>query len=854
MSVALASRTQKEESPKKKVTWRHITTKSDFVRALKVLRKYVEVAPFKDDWGVFQPARLAVDCETFRPDGNRKKFPFARWDGNDFEFRIRLLQVGLDPLYDGYFSDRQFLFDVVELGIDYVIAGLQDILEHKDVVCIGHSTQYDGALLDWHGCNPKWIDTKLISQVRLSGKRTTHRLIDLYKRLIPRSKFIELTGMSQKQYSDDMKKFGQEADWSEPCLSPKLLQYAADDVRLIWWAWDRLMDQIEDHEHKYERKFPDGQGVQTVITWEHKILPVFTRMEQRGLKVDWEYHRDVVVPLLELKRDEARAKFYKWKEFRRKKNPNEHDYTYTLTVSHQGHYDVSLIAKQIRSEVNRLACKSSISNLSVTSGRHAEGDHVFLKWSGTEDTTDYVLDVANTWLGGIAKCQENVLLNFDYYETMQNILTKVLGFPVKSAAAKKLRRFKDGADERQSEILTWILRYSKAKTYASKFGRNFQRHINARGYTHPSWHQIGSESNEIVTGRSSCSDPPLMQMPSKDFLFNYDGDNGVAAPELFRSMFVPPEDGVFINADYKQIEVCMMAWESGDERLCQVIREDADTHAVTAGMVKKFGKVAQLPDDIDIHELADGIEKSERNKMGKPINFGMSYLMGATSLIDHAWDMTDGEVVLDMDESKRIIRHFFTLYDGLKRAIDKTEQKVCRRAYAEETVAYGQDGSELGISHESTWGRHRFLYLPDYHWAGQIEPEKLDQDYNPTGDRWYYNEFKRRVSKMRRDGWNFKIQGACANLLKASEYYVDRALEKAFAKHPKWNSRLFGLHLVLHDELLVSVPNDRKSIELGKRIVEREMLRAAAEMIDFKVVPVKVQIGVGRNWYAASPK
>jgi DNA polymerase I-like protein with 3'-5' exonuclease and polymerase domains len=829
------------------VTWKHVTTKDDLLRSVKVLKQYRQQT-YVDDWGVEQPARFAVDLETYRPDGDRTKFPRPIWDGTDWEFRTRLLSIGLDPIHDEFaIRDKQFLFDVKELGEPLVIAALQDLLESTP--CIGHSAHYDDGCLDTYDIHPHWIDTKLLGQVKLSGKKCTHYLMDYYRRCIPKSKFFELTGMTHSDYADQMKGQMQKSDWSVPVLSRRQLTYASHDVRCLWYVWDKEGDWIEEHQDRYERNFPDNKGIQFVNKWEHRILPVFVGMEQRGIRVAKQYHTEVVIPLLEEKRDEARSKFKKWKEFRRpKKDPNFHAVSYVCDPDQN--INVAPLAKNVKAEILG-QLKGKITSLSVRSKAHNDGDKIFVSWVGEPETVDIIRDCASVWLDNLAKEFDDSLISIGHPETLQKAISKVMGFRVPTSKAKFLRRLLNDADERQAEILTWILRYNKAKTYASKFGRNFRKHITKRGYFHAHWHQLGSEHNEIVSGRSSCSDPPLMQMPSRDKLFTYSEGGGVGAAELLRSLMLPPVGGVFINADYSQIEPCLVAWVSRDVRLCRAIREGIDLHKLTAGIVKKLGDMDEIPDDIDLQWVCEGITKEERNKMGKTLNLGIGYGMGPAALVDHVWDMTEGELVWDTKQARRNIEKYFEFYPGVRKAIDKCEAKVCRKIKSSGTIAIGQDGSELGIS-QALDGRHRFLYLPKALW--DVDPDILEEDYNPNRQRYFYNEFKRRVNKMRLDGWNLVIQATAATILKMAEYYVDRALNKAFANHPKWNPRVYGLHLVLHDELLVSVPDDPESIALGLKIVEQEMLRAAAYFVDFDIVPMKVGIASGSNWFAASPK
>ena len=74
----------------------------------------------------------------------------------------------------------------------------------------------------------------------------------------------------------------------------------------------------------------------------------------------------------------------------------------------------------------------------------------------------------------------------------------------------------------------------------------------------------------------------------------YSGKNGTG--KLIRKVFVPQEGYVFIDADYSQIELRILAHCSGDAHLIQAYREAQDIHRMTASQVFKtpFDEVTDL--------------------------------------------------------------------------------------------------------------------------------------------------------------------------------------------------------------------------------------------------------------------
>ena len=79
---------------------------------------------------------------------------------------------------------------------------------------------------------------------------------------------------------------------------------------------------------------------------------------------------------------------------------------------------------------------------------------------------------------------------------------------------------------------------------------------------------------------------------------------------LIRKVFVPEEGFVFLDADYSQIELRVLAHMSGDEKLIQAYREAEDIHRLTASQV--------------FHVPLDEVTSLQRRN-AKAVNFGIVY-------------------------------------------------------------------------------------------------------------------------------------------------------------------------------------------------------------------------------------
>lgn len=77
-----------------------------------------------------------------------------------------------------------------------------------------------------------------------------------------------------------------------------------------------------------------------------------------------------------------------------------------------------------------------------------------------------------------------------------------------------------------------------------------------------------------ATGRISSTEPNLQNIPVR-----------MELGRLIRKVFVPKEDCIFVNADYSQIELRVLAHMAGDEHLIQAYKEAQDIHRMTASQV-----------------------------------------------------------------------------------------------------------------------------------------------------------------------------------------------------------------------------------------------------------------------------
>lgn len=198
-------------------------------------------------------------------------------------------------------------------------------------------------------------------------------------------------------------------------------------------------------------------------------------------------------------------------------------------------------------------------------------------------------------------------------------------------------------------IVADVLEYRMLSKLKSTYADGLVPFIGSDGRIHTHFNQTIT-----ATGRISSTEPNLQNIPVRTEL----------GREL-RKVFYPKAGCVFIDADYSQIELRLMAHMSGDEGLIGAFNEGEDIHRSTAS------KVFKTP-------LEEVTPAQRRN--AKAVNFGIIYGISAFGL--------SNDIGVDMTEAKQYISDYFDTFTGVKTYIDKTVEQAKADGFT--TTLYGR--------------------------------------------------------------------------------------------------------------------------------------------------------------------
>ncbi|MDE6621468.1 MAG: DNA polymerase I [Lachnospiraceae bacterium] len=163
--------------------------------------------------------------------------------------------------------------------------------------------------------------------------------------------------------------------------------------------------------------------------------------------------------------------------------------------------------------------------------------------------------------------------------------------------------------------------------------------------------KIHTNFNQTITatGRLSSTEPNLQNIPMR-----------MELGRRIRKVFIPQEGCVFMDADYSQIELRVLAHMSGDKQLIEAYKMDEDIHRITAS------KVFHTP----FEEVTD---LQRRN--AKAVNFGIVYGISSFGLSQ--------DLSITPREAKTYIDEYFRTYPGIKRFLDKMVDDARETGYCE---------------------------------------------------------------------------------------------------------------------------------------------------------------------------
>lgn len=348
---------------------------------------------------------------------------------------------------------------------------------------------------------------------------------------------------------------------------------------------------------------------------------------------------------------------------------------------------------------------------------------------------------------------EKELIKIMYEDFKYPILERTkTGAPSTGKRALALLKARKDSDGNPLYPLAELLSQYKAQEKLLNGFLNKMLAENVDGYIFPNYNQTGTDS-----GRISCNSPNLQQTP---------GTN--------RSVIIPDSDDYyFIIADYSQVEYRIMAGISGELDVIESFKDpDTDHH------VNMYARM--------FHKNPDDVTSKER-KIGKVLNFGITYGMGPFSL---AITLFNDASEKNVEKAAELTAQYFAAVPNIDKMLKETKDFAYIHGYV-------------------TTKFNRRRYFPDIRKPG-------------------------RRNREGRKAANTRIQGTGADILKIAHVKLEREIAKRGLDAQ--------VRISMHDELVTMVHKSINPWYMAK------LLRECMEMKIEGFPPLYIGINVGNTW------
>jgi DNA polymerase I-like protein with 3'-5' exonuclease and polymerase domains len=221
--------------------------------------------------------------------------------------------------------------------------------------------------------------------------------------------------------------------------------------------------------------------------------------------------------------------------------------------------------------------------------------------------------------------------NFGSPVQVAEIAREILGFDSLGAGTDEgtLLRYRD-----RHPFFATMLEHRRLKKLVSTYGKTwFQKaYSEETGRVYPAWRQIGTSTGRFASGEKGVS------------------PNAQNIPADYRKFFIAPAGRVFVDADYSQIEVRILAKMLEEEALLKVYERGEDVYRDTAASMLGL-------------ETVEDVSGEQRN-LAKALMLGMSYGMSPRGLPYYAFK-TFG-IAMSPEEANDYVRAFYGLYPKIE--------------------------------------------------------------------------------------------------------------------------------------------------------------------------------------------
>ena len=275
-----------------------------------------------------------------------------------------------------------------------------------------------------------------------------------------------------------------------------------------------------------------------------------------------------------------------------------------------------------------------------------------MQWNGLHIEENKLVEFGETLKDGIDLLTNEIYnlageeFNINSPKQLGIILFEKLGLPSKKKTKNGYSTSEDILEKlvNESPIIEKILEYRKLCKLNSTYVEGMKPYIN------PKTKRIHSFFHQTITatGRISSTEPNLQNIPTR-----------MELGKRLRKVFVPDDGKVYIDADYSQIELRVLAHLSKDKHMIEAFNNGEDIHKQAASKV--------------LHKPIDEVTKEERSS-AKAVNFGIVYGISDFGLAS--------QLGISRKEAKAYIEQYLEEYSGVNNYMQNIVEEAKEKGYA----------------------------------------------------------------------------------------------------------------------------------------------------------------------------
>ena len=253
--------------------------------------------------------------------------------------------------------------------------------------------------------------------------------------------------------------------------------------------------------------------------------------------------------------------------------------------------------------------------------------------------------------------------------------------------------------KKESPIIEKILDYRQLAKLNSTYVEGMRPFINPKtGRIHSFFHQTIT-----ATGRISSTEPNLQNIPTR-----------IELGKRLRKVFIPEEGYVYIDADYSQIELRVLAHMSEDVHMIEAFEKGEDIHKQAASKV--------------LHKPIEEVTKEERSN-AKSVNFGIVYGISDFGLGE--------QLGIGRKAAKAYIDQYLEEYSGIKKYMEDIVETAKLKGYAQTQFGRRRYIQELKSSNYMVreFGKRAAMNTPIQGTAADIMKIAMIKVYNKIKEK-----------------------------------------------------------------------------------------------------------------------